>query len=307
MSKLAVAFLGESMIELSSNKVGLIQAFAGDSINTAIYLNRLWAGKGNSVSYITGLGDDCYSQEMIDYWNAESINTEQVYIFPNHLPGLYRIETDQQGERRFHYWRSDAAARYLFQHDDIDRLRNQIGEFDYLFLSGISIAIFPTEDRYQLLDLIDSFKARGGKVIFDNNYRKQLWCDVTDAKFWFTKILASCDIALLSYEDEISLYGEHTTEQCIERVVSMGVNELILKRGAKSCLAYFNETITEYLLEPVSIVIDSTAAGDSFNAGYLAARLEGATIASAITSGHALASRVIQYPGAIIDNDLMPA
>ena len=54
-------------------------------------------------------------------------------------------------------------------------------------------------------------------------------------------------------------------------------------------------------------VIDTTAAGDSFSAGYLAARLQGADVTDAARAGHRLAAAVIQYPVAIIPPSHMPS
>jgi 2-dehydro-3-deoxygluconokinase len=52
--------------------------------------------------------------------------------------------------------------------------------------------------------------------------------------------------------------------------------------------------------------VDTTAAGDSFNAGYLAARINGAMPRDAAAAGHRLAGAVIMAPGAVIPKDAMP-
>ena len=67
------------------------------------------------VDYITALGDDSWSDELIAAWDAEGVGTGRVLRLPGRLPGLYIIQTDAKGERRFSYWRETAAARLLFQ------------------------------------------------------------------------------------------------------------------------------------------------------------------------------------------------
>ena len=58
---------------------------------------------------------------------------------------------------------------------------------------------------------------------------------------------------------------------------------------------------------PVARVVDTTAAGDSFAAAYLATRLAGGGPAAAAASGHRLAGAVVSHRGAIIPRDAMPA
>jgi 2-dehydro-3-deoxygluconokinase len=307
MTSLAIAVLGECMIELKKTDDVLSEAFAGDTINTAIYLKRNWSSRDQVVSYVTALGEDSYSEQMREFWYTENIKSDLVLSFEQRLPGLYRIETDDVGERTFNYWRSESAARFLFQHPDIGGLTQSIHQYDFLFLSGISLAILPKPDKVKLLALLTSFKEQGGHVVFDNNYRPLLWASVEDARYWFSKVLPLCDTCLFSFDDELAVYGEHSVEQCIERVRSLGVNELILKRGGLPCIASFGDSYLEVGLKSVSTVLDTTAAGDSFNGGYLSARLTGSTVVDAIKKGHALASVVIQHPGAIIPMDAMPA
>ena len=59
--------------------------------------------------------------------------------------------------------------------------------------------------------------------------------------------------------------------------------------------------------QPVARVVDTTAAGDSFAAAYLANRLAGAGPAAAARAGHALAGVVVGHPGALIPRSAMPA
>src|SRR5258705_12786381 len=105
-----VACIGECMIELRQAPGGLYsRGFGGDTLNTAVYLARL----GIDVDYITALGDDSLSDEMIAGWSAEGVGTGRVARLRGKLPGIYLIETDQQGERRFFHCRERSAAPQL--------------------------------------------------------------------------------------------------------------------------------------------------------------------------------------------------
>ena len=102
------------MLELQGTAFGnLRQTFGGDTLNTAVYLARC-GGAGLRVHYATALGDDSLSTGLLERWAAEGVQTGLVQRLPGRLPGLYLIELDAGGERRFHYWRGQAAARSYF-------------------------------------------------------------------------------------------------------------------------------------------------------------------------------------------------
>ena len=91
-----VASIGECMIELSPAAGGLLsRSYGGDTLNTAVYLARL----GVAVDYVTALGDDPWSDEMLGAWQAEGVGTDLVVRVPGRLPGLYLISTDDDGQR----------------------------------------------------------------------------------------------------------------------------------------------------------------------------------------------------------------
>ncbi|MCC4831592.1 MULTISPECIES: sugar kinase [Shewanella] len=307
MKNQKIAIIGECMVELRPSGELLAQNFGGDTLNTALYLARLTQGANLATHYVTALGHDPFSTSMKDTWQAEGINTDYVLHVENKQPGLYYIETDDCGERSFYYWRNDAAAKYLFEQAGSKKLAASLIDFDYLYLSGISLAILTSESRKTLFSVLEQFKEAGGKVIFDNNYRPQLWQDKAQAIASYKTMLSFTDIACLTFEDEQALYGDTDVEQCIERTSNLGVSEIVVKLGSEPCLVITPDSRISVAATFVENVVDTTAAGDSFSAGYLAKRLTGGTTEQAAKAGHLLAGTVIQHAGAIIHPDAMPS
>ena len=142
-----IAVIGECMVELQRvelQKSGQLyrQGFGGDTLNTAIYLARL-IDKLDKISYVTGLGIDEFSNSMLQAWESEGIDTRLVYRLSDKLPGLYTIETAENGERSFRYWRNDSAARYWLQTVTENDLFQALKSYNWIYLSGISLAILP--------------------------------------------------------------------------------------------------------------------------------------------------------------------
>lgn len=303
-----IAVIGECMIELSIKNDLTTRSFGGDTLNTSVYLSRLLPKNLFNIYYVTGLGTDPFSQEMLDAWQKENINTDLVQRMPKKMPGLYSIVTDETGERSFYYWRNDAAAKFWLKTDETTKVCQQIEKCDYVYLSGISIAILDAESILKLLELLRKVKMNGGTVIFDNNYRPRLWSSVEQARSVYSDILAYTDIAFLTLDDEDLLWGEMPYEQVIERTKKLGVTEVVIKRGSESCIVDAKEGRFDIAANKIAkeYVIDTTAAGDSFGAGYLAARLCGRTPVQSAQQGHLVAGTVIQYRGAIIRADVTP-
>jgi len=308
MTQKKIAIIGECMIELSEKGENIKRGFGGDTLNTAVYLARQ-SDKQLRVDYVTALGTDSFSDQMIAAWQQENVETALVQRLDNKMPGLYFIETDDHGERTFWYWRNDAAARFWLDSAQADAICQQLAHYDYLYLSGISLAILPATSREKLMTLLSACRQNGGKVIFDNNYRPRLWADKASAQQAYAEMLRHTDMAFLTLDDEDLLWGEQPLDAVIARTRAAGVQEIAIKRGADSCLVAVGD---EPLREVAAIklakekVIDTTAAGDSFSAGYLAVRLAGGSAEDAAARGHLTASTVIQYRGAIIPLSAIP-
>lgn len=301
-----VALIGECMLELRGSAFGpMLQGYGGDTFNTAVYLARCGAAVGQRALYATALGDDRLSAGLLARWEAEGIDCSLVRRIPGRLPGLYMIEVDERGERSFSYWRDQAAARAYFE-CELTPLEQRSGEFDALYVSGISLAILPPAGRERLLALMQALRARGATVVFDNNYRPRLWPHPGEAREWFGRAFAAAGIALVTADDHQAMLELGSGAPVLKAAAALPTAELVVKRGAEPTLLRDGHRGWQQVpTEPVACVVDTTAAGDAFAAGYLSRRLAGAAPAEAAAFGNRLAARVIQHPGAIIERAAM--
>jgi 2-dehydro-3-deoxygluconokinase len=296
-----VACIGECMIELKQAGSGLYsRGFGGDTLNTAVYLARL----GVAVDYITALGDDPLSDEMIALWQAEGVGTAKVARLKGKLPGIYLIATDDKGERRFFHWRESAAARSLLDLAETEGLLQSLGGYDLVYLSAISLSIYTESGRGRLLAALREARASGTRIAFDTNFRARGWPDLDIARRVFGEAFETSDIALASTEDLLPLYANESAEALLAKIPSP---EVVLKLSEPASILRVGDTSRRIEAEPVTApVVDTTAAGDSFAAAYLAARLAGAAPEEAARAGHRLAGVVVCHPGAIIPRSAMP-
>ena len=303
----SIAVIGECMLELThaaatsaqttpQGSLPMSMGYGGDTLNTSIYLAR----NDIEVSYITALGDDTTSDWLIDQWTSEGVDCSLVTRMPNSVPGMYMINVDDQGERSFLYWRKHSPASRLFDEVDVSKaIFESLSRFPYVYLSGISLAILSEESCLRLIHLLSEYRANGGKIIFDGNYREKLWSSTYFAQNTYRAMYQITDIALPTLEDEAELFGFDNAQQVLEAIKQLGVQEIVVKMGGEGCITLHDDSIRQVSATMVKPV-DTTAAGDSFNAGYLAARFKGQSGLEACNAGHALASQVIQYKGAIM-------
>jgi 2-dehydro-3-deoxygluconokinase len=297
-TKSRVICVGEVMVELSRStdaRYGL--SFGGDTFNTAVYLARA----GIDAAYATALGDDPYSDALIALATAENVNRDLIARVPGRMPGLYLIETDDKGERKFFYWRDTSPARELFELDNWAILAEALLSAKLVYFSGITLSLYSNTGIGRFLAALELARKQGVMVAFDGNFRPRGWRgDMGRARTVFTEALKRVDIALPTFEDEATLWGDANPEATVARLQAFGIGEIAVKNGQEKALVA-DKSGREFV--PVTEVvepIDTTAAGDSFNAAYLAARLKGEGPVAAAQAAHGLAAQVIRHRGAIM-------
>ncbi len=286
-----ICVAGEGMIEVARVASGGARiGYGGDTLNTAIHLARC----GLDVAYFTALGSDRESLDLRRKWTGEGLDTALIAVDPGRGPGLYTIRTDG-GERSFTYWRDNSAARQMFDLPGSATMIAAAQRTDYFVYSLITLAILPKLARGRLFDVCRAIRAAGGRVVFDGNYRARLWPDVASAVAARDAALGCCDIGLPTFDDERAL-GATDAADVARHWLERGVGEVVVKLGSGGCLLGDGTVVAP---PDVFAPVDTSGAGDAFNAAYLDARIGGASPAAAALAGHRLAGWVVMQPGAI--------
>jgi 2-dehydro-3-deoxygluconokinase len=305
-SKANIIVMGECMVEFgragdATGEGNLYKkSFAGDVFNTGIYIKRCVKELAN-VNFLSAIGSDENSKEMLAMMEKESLKTNLVYQSTSAQMGLYLINVDDEGERSFSYWRETSAAKQVvrFLSDDLDN--PAFKNVDSFFFSGISIAILSERDRQKLWHFIVKLKAAGTKIIFDPNYRPTLWSTLNETRAAYAAAFELADIALPGVDDHMVLYNAKNAEDVAGFLEQFAINEIIIKNGSQGMLLSVGGIRSYVDVDPVANVVDTTSAGDAFNGAYLSARLLGRTAEQAANFAAKASACVIQHKGAIVD------
>lgn len=292
-----IALIGECMVELNGTIPDLTQTYGGDTLNCATYLSRL-VSDDVETSFVSAIGTDSLSMSIKQSWRRDGINTDLVLHSKHNNMGLYLISVDGHGERSFQYWRNDSAAKFMFQHQDIDLIFSQLQHFDMVVTSGISLAILSPEDRLDFIGRLSHLKNDGVTIVFDSNYRPKLWASKAETIDVYNQVFSLSDIALVTSDDEHELFGDADIEATYKRISSGGCSQVIIKDGADGSVYFDSGVLKRVDAQPITVV-DTTSAGDSFNAGFISGYLSDATIETCCAKGNQVASIVIQHKGAI--------
>ncbi len=288
-----IALLGECMLELSPASGATDQyrvGVAGDTYNTAVGLAQL----GLTTEYVTAVGSDTQSQKILSHAARHGVGSQYIHIDSTAQSGLYLIDNDPAGERYFTYWRKYSAAHKLLSHpQQLSRTLDLLSAIPFLYISGITLALCSEQSRNSLFKWCLNYRQNGGKLIYDSNYRAALWPETHTAQKAHQQALELTDIFLPSAEDILIL---STPGSKLVQTYS----ECVLKNSRSEIEIFHGGLKSSFTPEPVARVLDTSGAGDAFNAGYLAARLQGLQPEPATKFAADVAALTIQHQGAIL-------
>jgi 2-dehydro-3-deoxygluconokinase len=293
-----VVCIGEVMIELVRGSDGRASiACGGDTFNTAVYLARA----GIDVAFASALGDDPFSNAILALTTAEGVGSDLILRVGGGLPGIYMVDASAAERPQFYYWRGEAPARELFELPDWGKVAESLLKAKLIYFSGITLSLYSNNGVGRMLATIETARQQGARIAFDGNFRPRGWKgDLARTRAVFMEALKRVDIALPTYDDEAVLWGDPSPEATVKRLQAFGIGEIVVKNGPNSALV-FSGGQSEFIPVPEVVVpLDTTAAGDSFNAAYLAVRLAGEVPSAAAAAAHRLAGQVIRHRGAIM-------
>jgi len=293
-----VICVGEAVIELSRGADGAFTAAcAGDTFNTAVYLARA----GLKIGFASAVGDDPYSDSIVALALAEGLGTDLILRVPGRLPALSLVERGQAGERLSRVWSDGAPARQLFELPDWMRIAQSLVGARLIYFSGITLSLYSNNGLGRLFATLEVARQQGAKVAFDGNFRPAGWQgNLARARTVFMEALKRVDIALPAFDDEAVMWGDPSPESTVARLQAFGVGEIVVKNGPNSALIASARGMEFVPVPQILVPVDATAAGDGFNAGYLAARLSGDEPGQAVSAAHRLAGTIISHAGALL-------
>lgn len=289
--------IGECMVELSDAGSGLLRkGFAGDTFNTAWYARKLLPA-GWGVTYLSAVGDDAVSGEMLAFMQAGGVSTDAVRIVAGAMPGLYMIAV-KNGERSFSYWRDTSAARRLA--DDPDHLAQHLAAADIIHFSGITLGILTPDAGRMLVASLEAARKRGAMISFDTNFRSKIWQGRKDVQAMFLDAARTATVVLPGLDDELAVFGPCTAREVASRYRQAGARIIAVKDGGKGSHVFWPDGEAHVPAATPNAVVDTSAAGDSFAAGFLTRLASGADPVSAARFGAAVAAEVVAGPGALV-------
>jgi 2-dehydro-3-deoxygluconokinase len=292
-----VICVGEALIELTRGPDGgFMAACAGDSFNTAVYLARA----GLKVGFASAVGDDPYSDSIVALALAEGLGADLILRVPGRLPALSLVDRGRSG-RVSRVWGDGAPARELFELPDWMRIAQSLVAARLIFFSGITLSLYSNNGLGRLFAALEVARQQGAKIAFDGNFRPAGWKgNLVRTRTVFMEALKRVDIALPAFDDEAVLWGDPSPESTVARLQAFGVGEIVVKNGPSSALVAASGALEFVPVPEILEPVDPTAAGDGFNAGYLAARLSGSAPAQAAGAAHRLAGNIISHPGGLL-------
>lgn len=263
--KLDIITIGESLIELSSDKPlgqseNLTKYYGGDTLTSAIAALRL----GSKVGYITKVGNDHFKDFLLDSWKSEGLDISQVKT-SNDYNGLYMIARVPDGKKEFAYYRKKTAATKLSIEDIcIEYIKNS----KIFYTSGVAQSLsLSAKEAVKKAYVIA--QENGVTTAYDPNF-SPLLSTAEYAKEYFEEVIENIDVLFLSARNDIKhLFDLESIEKAIKHFWDIGVKMVVIK-GTKDmgyCTGYNGDIVCcKYF---TTEIVDTTSASSAFNGGFL--------------------------------------
>ena len=295
--KINVCSIGEVMIEISNTKNrSYNQSFAGDTLNFCNYLDK----KKLNAFFLSAIGKSEINQSLLDFVKSKNISTKYIKQINQFEIGLYLIKNKDNGEKQFFYWRDESAAKHYFNNIDFLNLYKELKNFDYIYFSGITLSIIHISKLSNFIKLLNLLKSKKIKIVFDFNIRPSRW-NKKNLNNFLDSVLKYVDICFLSGEDMNYWKNKNNIKSYEQIVRKYKLKHSIFRKNAKFTYVFLNKTRYVFKNKLLKTVVDTSGAGDGFNAAYLSNFIVNNDPVLALKAGSSLGSKIVMKKGAIVD------
>ncbi len=254
----------------------------GSSANMAVGLARLGAG----VGMVSCLGDDRLSDFLIEFLEAEKVDTSHVQRAPGFLPSLAITEVSPPDRFPQVFYRHNAADIMLrVTQEDL----GYIAARGMFVTNGTSLCASPSRESTYLA--LERARQAGCRLVFDVDYRAMSWPNPAAAGLAVRLALPYIDV-LIGNQPELRLVaGEEDLDRATETLRER-VPLLVSKLGEQGTRVW--QGGESVFLPPYRVdVVSTIGAGDGFASGFLYALLAGKPVAECLHYGNAAAAIVV--------------
>ena len=295
--KINVCSIGEAMIEISNIKNSLYnQSFAGDTLNFCNYLDK----KKLNAFFLSAIGKSEINQSLLNFVKSKKISTKYIKQINQFELGLYLIKNKDNGEKQFFYWRDESAAKHYFNNIDFLNLYKELKNFDYIYFSGITLSIIHISKLNNFIKLFKQLKSKKIKIVFDFNIRPSRW-NKKNLNIFLDSVLKFVDICFLSGEDMNYWKNKNNIKSYEQIVRKYKLKHSIFRKNSKFTYVFLNKTRYVFRNKLLEKVVDTSGAGDGFNAAYLSNFIVNNDPVLALKAGSSLGSKIVMKKGAIVD------
>ena len=264
MKKYDVVALGELLIDFTENgKSGqgnpVYEANPGGApCNVLSMLNNF----GHSTAFIGKVGDDIFGRSLKKTMEEVGIDVSNLIIDDQARTTLAFVETKEDGDRDFSFFRNPGADMLLKASDLDKRMLVNTRVFHYGTLSMTHEGV-----REATKEAIRTAKAAGALLSFDPNLREPLWDSLDTAKEQVAYGLGQCDILKISDNEILWFTGKEDYDDAICALRGRyPIPLILLSMGRDGSRAYYQNLRVEVPSFIQENTIETTGAGDTFGA-----------------------------------------
>lgn len=261
-----ITALGEILIDFTAQKANedgqMLYARnpGGAPANVAVAAGRL----GAHTSFIGKVGKDMHGEYLRSVLKKENVDTKGLLMDEQYFTTLAFVDVGESGERTFSFARKPGADTQIQKEEvDIDILDHT----NIFHVGSLSLTDQPSRDT--TFYAVKRAKNKGSIISYDPNYRASLWKDEETAKNNMRSLVPYVDLIKISDEETELLTDCKDVQKAAEILYRQGVKIVTITLGGKGVYIYCKDGGCEVPGFPVSYVVDTNGAGDSFWGGFL--------------------------------------